>query len=77
MAFRIKSTLPQQSHISEPDTKSLITALLSSDNKNIDVSKIALKLNGGGHKMAAGCILETTNVDEAKKQILNLIKSEG
>ena len=57
-------------------TKDKTRASLRSKN-NIDVSKIALKLNGGGHKMAAGCILETTNVDEAKKQILNLIKSEG
>lgn len=42
---------------------------------NIDISKIASKLDGGGHKMAAGCTIKTTDINEAKKQILNLIKS--
>jgi phosphoesterase RecJ-like protein len=41
---------------------------------NIDVSKIAQNFNGGGHKMAAGCSYETTDVFEAKNKILEYIK---
>lgn len=43
---------------------------------NVDVLKIALQLNGGGHKMAAGCRINTTNIQEVREQILNLIKKE-
>ncbi|RXJ99272.1 exopolyphosphatase [Arcobacter sp. CECT 8986] len=37
---------------------------------NIDVSKIASKFGGGGHTNAAGCSLETTNLEEAKNMVL-------
>ncbi len=40
--------------------------------KNVDVSKICAKFNGGGHKKAAGCTIYT-NIVEAKRLILNEI----
>ena len=36
--------------------------------QNIDVSKVALKFNGGGHAKAAGCTIYS-NLSEAKEQI--------
>ena len=41
----------------------------------IDVSKIALAFNGGGHKKASGCTIEA-GLEEAKKQLLIKIKEE-
>ena len=41
--------------------------------ENVDVSKICSKLNGGGHKRAAGCTLYN-GIDNAKKTILEEIK---
>ena len=40
---------------------------------NIDVSKIASKLNGGGHKNAAGLSIDTINIEDAIGQVLDLI----
>ena len=39
-------------------------------SKELDVSKIASNFNGGGHKNAAGCKIQTTNIFEAKKILL-------
>jgi len=41
---------------------------------NVDVTVIAKYFNGGGHLAAAGCNCETTDIFEAKEQILNYIK---
>ncbi len=41
---------------------------------DIDVTFIAQQFNGGGHKMAAGCTCDTSDVFEAKDMILNYIK---
>lgn len=41
----------------------------------VDVSKIALIFNGGGHKKAAGCTIYT-NIFDAKKTLINCIKEE-
>jgi len=41
----------------------------------IDVSKIALSFNGGGHIKAAGCTIEA-NLTEAKKQLVTKIIEE-
>jgi bifunctional oligoribonuclease and PAP phosphatase NrnA len=41
----------------------------------IDVSKIALAFNGGGHKKAAGCTIDA-ELGEAKKQLLVKIHEE-
>ncbi len=38
--------------------------------KNIDVSKIAMKFGGGGHLNAAGCSIDTLDINEAKEKIL-------
>jgi bifunctional oligoribonuclease and PAP phosphatase NrnA len=43
---------------------------------NIDVSKIASKFGGGGHIMAAGCTIDTSDMDDGLEQILNTIKDE-
>ncbi|MBI3873596.1 MAG: bifunctional oligoribonuclease/PAP phosphatase NrnA [Arcobacter sp.] len=43
---------------------------------NVDVAKIANYFNGGGHKMAAGCTIETNDIFEAKKQILEAIQQK-
>ncbi|AXH08710.1 exopolyphosphatase [Malaciobacter halophilus] len=39
----------------------------------IDVSKPISKFGGGGHTNAAGCTLETTNLEEAKNMVLKEI----
>ena len=44
---------------------------------NIDVTYIAQKFNGGGHKMAAGCTCETNDVIKAKDMILEFIKEDN
>lgn len=38
---------------------------------NIDVSEIAMRLNGGGHSQAAGFFVETKDLDEAINTVLN------
>ena len=40
-------------------------------NGKIDVSGIARKFNGGGHKFAAGCKVETTSSVDAKAQLVD------
>lgn len=42
-------------------------------NSKYDVSKVALKLGGGGHKQAAGCLIAKP-LEEAKKILLKEIK---
>lgn len=47
---------------------------ISFRSKNgVDVASIANKFGGGGHIMAAGCVIENTTIDEAKKIILDSI----
>lgn len=41
----------------------------------IDVSNIASKFNGGGHKNAAGLSIDTLKIDEAKEKLLKTIQS--
>ena len=43
---------------------------------NVDVTSIAQKFDGGGHKMAAGCTCQTDDIFEAKKMVLDFIKSD-
>ena len=45
-------------------------------SKEADVSAIATRFNGGGHKNAAGCRINTTNVIEAKKILLKDLENE-
>jgi len=42
---------------------------------NIDLTKIALKFDGGGHKNAAGFNLDIKSIDEAKRCFLDSIKN--
>lgn len=42
-------------------------------NEYIDVSKVAAFFNGGGHKRASGCTLET-DIETAKEKILAVVK---
>lgn len=42
-------------------------------NNRVDVGKIAVKLGGGGHKHASGCLLKNS-VEEAKKILLKEIE---
>lgn len=48
---------------------------ISMRSKKADVSKIAVKYNGGGHKLAAGATMNTS-VEEAIQTIINEIKNE-
>ncbi|MBE5812830.1 MAG: bifunctional oligoribonuclease/PAP phosphatase NrnA [Clostridiales bacterium] len=43
-------------------------------NSDADMSKIAEKFNGGGHKGAAGCRFENKTIEEIKIELLNEIK---
>jgi bifunctional oligoribonuclease and PAP phosphatase NrnA len=54
-------------------SKNGIRASIRSKN-NIDISNIASNFNGGGHKMAAGCTLDTGDIDSAKHILLDFIK---
>lgn len=56
--------------LKEIDKKEIKISLRS--KKEVDVSKISLKFNGGGHKRAAGCTIYE-NIDDAKKIILKEI----
>lgn len=51
------------------------TKKISMRSKKADVSKIAIKYNGGGHKLAAGATMNTS-VEEAIQTIINEIKNE-
>jgi len=41
----------------------------------IDISKVASHFNGGGHKNAAGCRIESKDIEESKKILLEYITS--
>jgi phosphoesterase RecJ-like protein len=50
------------------------TTRISLRSKDIDISKVANHFNGGGHKYSAGCIMQTSDIYEAKNIIINYIK---
>jgi phosphoesterase RecJ-like protein len=54
-------------------TKGQFRIQFRSRNRDYDVSALAQKLNGGGHKNAAGASVEAENIDEAIKKILSLV----
>jgi phosphoesterase RecJ-like protein len=54
-------------------TKGQFRIQFRSRNRDYDVSALAQKLNGGGHKNAAGASVEAENIDEAIKKILALV----
>ncbi len=47
---------------------------LRSNNSQYSVSEIAHKLNGGGHKLAAGCFIETEKIEKAEQILQNHVK---
>lgn len=51
-------------------------ARVSLRGKNTDVSIIANKFGGGGHKYSAGCSIDILDINEAKDKILEGIKDE-
>lgn len=54
-------------------TKGQFRIQFRSRNRDYDVSALAQKFNGGGHKNAAGASVEAENIDEAIKKILALV----
>ncbi|MGN0870534.1 MAG: bifunctional oligoribonuclease/PAP phosphatase NrnA [Victivallales bacterium] len=49
---------------------------LRSKAKQISVGKIARRLNGGGHEMAAGCSISVPTIEEAEKILANNVEME-
>lgn len=47
---------------------------LRSKNKKYSVGQIARKLNGGGHELAAGGMIQTNSIDEAERIMLEHVK---
>ena len=47
---------------------------LRSNNPKYSVSEIAHKLNGGGHKLAAGCFIEAENIEKAEQILQSHVK---
>ena len=43
-------------------------------NGNVDISGVAEKFNGGGHKFAAGCRFESESAEEVKEMLLDELK---
>jgi phosphoesterase RecJ-like protein len=43
---------------------------------NVDVSKIAERLGGGGHKYASGCKIKASSLDEALSKLLSAIREQ-
>ena len=48
---------------------------LRSNNLKFPVSTIAHKLNGGGHKLAAGCFINENSIDKAEKILLEHVRN--
>ena len=46
-------------------------------SKNLDTTVYSMALGGGGHKLASGFILKTTNTKKAIETILKIIKEKG
>ena len=48
---------------------------LRSNNSSYSVAAIAHRLNGGGHKLAAGCLIEKQNIKDAEKVLLHHVEN--
>jgi phosphoesterase RecJ-like protein len=46
-------------------------------SEGIDVSKIAARFGGGGHRLASGCTIQGANGDDALQQILSALAEAG
>ena len=49
---------------------------LRSKSKRISVGRIARRLNGGGHEMAAGCQIDVPTIAEAEEILANNVENE-
>ena len=49
---------------------------LRSKARQISVGRIARRLNGGGHEMAAGCSISAPTIEEAEKILANNVEME-
>ena len=49
---------------------------LRSKSKRVSVGKIARRLNGGGHEMAAGCSIDAPSIGEAEQILANNVEME-
>ena len=52
----------------------VIKASLRAKNASYRVDTIASQFNGGGHRLASGCVLETT-LDDARQRILAAVSA--
>lgn len=41
-----------------------------------DVGQVAVKLDGGGHRHAAGCSIKNVDIEEAKRRVVSLCKEQ-
>jgi phosphoesterase RecJ-like protein len=57
------------------DKNHIRISLRGKGDNQIDLSQIANKFNGGGHKNAAGVILNDVTIQQAIKQLLDTLKS--
>ncbi len=46
-------------------------------SEGIDVSKVAAKFGGGGHRLASGCTVPAATGDEALRQVLDVLAEAG
>ncbi len=51
------------------------TTRVSFRSNGLDVCKIANYFGGGGHRLASGCLLQT-NIDEAVRQVMAVVKQQ-
>ena len=50
------------------------TSKISMRSESVDISGVCVKFGGGGHKLAAGCLIKT-NVEEAATKVLEEVKT--
>lgn len=58
------------------ETKSSLAFRLHNNGNNIDLSEIATHFGGGGHKKAAGAVVEM-NVNELEKELIQYLEKEA
>ena len=49
---------------------------LRSKSRHVSVGRIARRLNGGGHEMAAGCTIDAPSIGEAEQILANNVEME-
>lgn len=59
--------------VTEKESGVFSVSLRSRENSDFDVSVIAERLGGGGHRPAAGAILNAQSIDEVKQKLLQAV----